>query len=48
MMANSFRLSNLLFRIPRGVLWSIAWIVALGCTVWAFGALHYDFQFGRA
>jgi len=23
--------------------WSIAWIVALGCTVWAFGALHHDF-----
>lgn len=25
----------------------IAWIVALGCVTWAFGALHYDFPFGR-
>ena len=23
--------------------WTFAWLVALGCTAWAFGALHYDF-----
>jgi hypothetical protein len=23
--------------------WAFAWLVALGCGAWAFGALHYDF-----
>ena len=23
------------------------WVVALGCAVWAFGALHYDFAIGK-
>ena len=23
--------------------WALAWLVALGCAAWAFGALHYDF-----
>jgi hypothetical protein len=23
--------------------WVFAWLVGLGCTAWAFGALHYDF-----
>ena len=27
----------------RGACWSIAWLIGLGCTVWAFGALQYDF-----
>jgi len=22
---------------------ALAWLVALGCAAWAFGALHYDF-----
>ncbi|HEY5752609.1 MAG TPA: DUF4105 domain-containing protein [Chthoniobacterales bacterium] len=26
---------------------AIAWLVALGCAAWAFGALHYDFPFAR-
>jgi len=30
-------------RILRCACWSIAWLIGLGCTVWAFGALHYDF-----
>ena len=30
-------------RIVRCACWSIAWLIALGCIVWAFGALHYDF-----
>ncbi|MEI6034715.1 MAG: DUF4105 domain-containing protein [Verrucomicrobiae bacterium] len=34
----------LLFRMVRLACWSIAWIIALGCIVWAFGALHYDFS----
>jgi hypothetical protein len=33
--------------MPRRVLkclgWAIAWLVALGCIAWSFGALHYDF-----
>jgi hypothetical protein len=31
------------FRILRGVSWTVAWVIALGCAAWAFGALHYDF-----
>jgi hypothetical protein len=27
----------------RGVSWIIAWLLALSWSVWAFGALHYDF-----
>ena len=27
------------------MLWSLAWLPALGCTLWAFGALHFDFPF---
>lgn len=27
----------------RWIAWALAWLVALGCVVWAFGALHYDF-----
>jgi hypothetical protein len=27
----------------RVAAWGLAWLLALGCTAWAFGALHYDF-----
>lgn len=27
----------------RGGAWSLAWLLALACSLWAFGALHYDF-----
>ena len=29
--------------MARAAAWSIAWLVAIVCVVWAFGALHYDF-----
>jgi hypothetical protein len=29
--------------IVRFVVLALVWLVALGCAVWAFGALHYDF-----
>ena len=35
--------SPLVFRMVRGASWTIAWLLALGCAAWAFGALHYDF-----
>jgi hypothetical protein len=35
--------SPLVFRVVRGASWTIAWLLALGCVAWAFGALHYDF-----
>jgi hypothetical protein len=33
----------LTFRVVRGVCWILAWLLALGCAVWAFGALYFDF-----
>ena len=27
----------------RGAGWASLWVIALGCAVWAFGALHYGF-----
>jgi hypothetical protein len=30
-------------RALRGIAWAAAWLIALGCTAWAFGALIYDF-----
>jgi hypothetical protein len=30
-------------RALRWVGWSLVWLLALGCALWAFGALHYDF-----
>ncbi len=32
-----------LVRILHGVGRGLAWLLALGCIVWAFGALHFDF-----
>ena len=33
-----------LLRLPG---WALAWLTALGCGAWAFGALHYDFPVGK-
>lgn len=33
--------------VPSFIALAIAWLVALGCAAWAFGALHYDFPFAR-
>ncbi|MFL6589987.1 MAG: DUF4105 domain-containing protein [Chthoniobacterales bacterium] len=30
-------------RVLRVIIWLLAWIIAVGCAAWAFGALHYDF-----
>lgn len=35
-------------RMLHCVAWAVAWIVTLGCAVWAFGALHYDFPFWKS
>ncbi len=35
-------------RALRGAAWALAWLLALGCAAWAFGALHYDFPVMRA
>jgi hypothetical protein len=32
-----------LFRALRRLAWLLAWLLALGCAAWAFGALWYDF-----
>ena len=35
-------------RALRVIAWILGWLIALGCAVWAFGALHYDFPVGKA
>jgi hypothetical protein len=30
-------------RALKALGWTLAWLIAIGCTLWAFGALHYDF-----
>src|SRR4051812_45708033 len=35
-------------RLLRLIALGLSWLLALGCAAWAFGALHYDFPFGRA
>jgi hypothetical protein len=30
-------------RVLQWLGWSLMWLLAFGCAVWAFGALHYDF-----
>jgi hypothetical protein len=34
-------------RALRVIAWVIAWLIALGCVAWAFGALHYDFPLSK-
>jgi hypothetical protein len=33
----------MILRVLRWLVWALAWLVAVGCVSWAFGALHYDF-----
>lgn len=35
--------AHLFLRVLKLLGWVLAWIVALGCVAWSFGALHYDF-----
>jgi hypothetical protein len=35
-------------RALRGGAWAFVWLIALACSVWAFGALHYDFPVLKA
>src|SRR5438445_3927307 len=35
-------------RALRAIVWTFVWVIALGCTVWAFGALHYDFPVAKS
>ena len=37
----------MIWRALRVIFWILAWIIALGCAVWAFGALDYDFPVAR-
>ena len=34
-------------RALRIFVWSLVWLIALGCAAWAFGALHYDFPVAK-
>jgi hypothetical protein len=34
-------------RVIRYIGWTFGWFIALGCAVWAFGALHYDFPMAK-
>jgi hypothetical protein len=34
-------------RVLRTIVWTCGWVIALGCAVWAVGALHYDFPVGK-
>jgi hypothetical protein len=34
-------------RALRVIAWVLAWLIALGCVAWAFGALHYDFPVSK-
>jgi hypothetical protein len=34
-------------RALRIVVWALVWLLASGCAVWAFGALHYDFPVAK-
>jgi hypothetical protein len=34
-------------RALRVIAWVLAWLIALGCAMWAFGALHYDFPVAK-
>ena len=35
-------------KLLRWLGWAVAWLIALGCGAWAFGALHYDFPVGKS
>src|SRR6266516_2430228 len=37
----------MIWRALGAFAWTLAWVIALGCAAWAFGALHYDFPVGK-
>ena len=37
----------MIWRALRAFAWTLAWVIALGCAAWAFGALYYDFPVGK-
>jgi len=37
----------MIWRAARAFAWTLAWLFAIGCATWAFGALHYDFPIAR-
>jgi hypothetical protein len=37
----------MIWRALRAFTWTLAWLIALGCAAWAFGALNYDFPVGK-
>jgi len=39
--------SEMIWLALRAFAWTLAWVIALGCAAWAFGALHYDFPVGK-
>ena len=39
--------SEMIWPALRAFAWTLAWVIALGCAAWAFGALHYDFPVGK-
>jgi len=47
-MTAEFQPLALFVRMLRGAAWCIAWLVALGCIAWAFGALHFDFPIWKS
>jgi hypothetical protein len=46
-MANHKQHPSLMVRILRGAFLGGAWLLALGCGAWAFGALYFDFPVWR-
>jgi hypothetical protein len=38
---------EMIWRALRTFAWTLAWVIALGCAAWTFGALHYDFPVGE-
>ena len=36
-----------MLRVLRRIAWILAWLIALGCAAWAFGALHYVFPVAK-
>jgi len=39
--------SGMIWHALGAFAWTLAWVIALGCAAWAFGALHYDFPVGK-
>lgn len=37
------KLREMMKRVPQAIGWALAWLLAMGCALWAFGAVHFDF-----